>query len=149
MSRKLFDPRFAQRLYATQSSHKQRCLRIPNSALTAIVISPTRTIHSDDLTNQKSYISPLDIKPRPSLVDAADLEQVAAIYDEDDRQREVLIKSSRDILKYAKKAIYDLHRKQIEEAKCKIHEADTIIEELSSIRKVFSIAEGGIASLGD
>ena len=141
MSRKIFDPRIAFRFHSTLYSHKP--LRIENSALTTIVTSQSRTINSinDVLRTSKSYISPLDNKPRQSLVDSADLERVAAVYDEADRQREVLLKTSRDIVKGAKKAIYDLHRNQVKDAKCKIQEAEAIIEALAPMRKVFDTAK--------
>ena len=140
MSRKIFDPRIAFRFHSTLFSQKQ--LRIDNSALTTIVTSQSRSINSiNDLQGtSKSYISPLDNKPRQSLVDSADLERVAAIYDEADRQREVLLKTSRDIVKGAKKAIYDLHRNQVKDAKCKIQEAEAIIEALAPILEVFNAA---------
>jgi len=153
MSRKLLHPRIACRLHSTLFTKNHS--RIGNSPLTTIVTSFSRNIGSinDVLGAHKSYISPLDQKPRQSLVHTADLDLVAAIYDEADNQREVLLKTSRDIVKGAKKAIYDLHRNQIEDAKLKIQEADTIIEGLAPIRKANprlseeSLYRGGLEEL--
>merc|ERR1711915_296933 len=61
--------------------------------------------------------------------------KVAAIYDEADQQRETLLRSSRDIVRGAKQAIYDLHRNQITEAKSKIQQAEAVIESLAPMRK--------------
>ena len=83
------------------------------------------------------YLSPLDKKARPTFVDVADFETVIATYDDADKNREIVIKTSRDIVKGAKKAIYDLHRNLIAEAKEKISEAESAIDSLAPIVEVF------------
>merc|ERR1711875_196212 len=103
-------------------------------------MAPKRTLETlvrslDDFGG--SYISPLDKKARQSFLDVDDFERVAVIYEEADQNREIVIKTSRDIVKGAKKAIYDLHRGQIEAAKSKIREAESAIDRLSSIGKAF------------
>jgi len=82
-------------------------------------------------TSADNYISPLDKQTRQSAVDVSDFERVAGIYDEADQKREIVIKTSRDIVKGAKKAIYDLHRNRIEEAKAKIRAAEGVIDSLA------------------
>ena len=61
---------------------------------------------------------------------------MAGIYETADQNREIVIKTSRDIVKGAKKAIYDLHRNQIDDAKSKIKEAEVAIGTLAPIGKV-------------
>ena len=86
--------------------------------------------------SEANYISPLDKKIRRSFLDVADFERVAGIYETADQNREIVIKTSRDIVKGAKKAIYDLHRNQIDDAKSKIKEAEVAIGTLAPIGKV-------------
>jgi len=83
------------------------------------------------------YLSPLDKKARPTFVDVADFETVIATYDDADKNREIVIKTSRDIVKGAKKAIYDLHRNLIAEAKEKISEAESAIDSLAPIVEAY------------
>jgi len=141
MSRTIVNSSFARRVAGSLSlKDLPSSINKNNAAPFALFIAPKRTLQtfaSNLDVPSTNYISPLDKKVRQSFVDVVDFEDVAGIYEEADKNREIVIKTSRDIVKGAKKAIYDLHRNQIAEAKRKIQEAESAIETLAPVGKAF------------
>ncbi len=64
------------------------------------------------------------------MLDKKDFSKMASEMEDFDKKRESIIKESRDILKLAKQAIYDIHRDDITSSGKKIDEAKKIIEKL-------------------
>ena len=147
MSRTIVNSSFARRVAGSLSlKDLTSSINKNNAAPFALFIAPKRTLQtfaSNLDVPSTNYISPLDKKVRQSFVDVVDFEEVAGIYEEADQNREIVIKTSRDIVKGAKKAIYDLHRNQIAEAKRKIQEAESAIETLAPVGKVIGCGIAG------
>ena len=149
MSRKVFNPSNARRIEAL-ICHEKHESKIPGATTRTMMLTTTRTMMMTTTrwnnssfvanleTSADNYISPLDKQTRQSAVDVSDFERVAGIYDEADQKREIVIKTSRDIVKGAKKAIYDLHRSRIEEAKAKIRAAEAVIDRLAPTFQVLT-----------
>eukprot|EP01091_Cochliopodium_minus_P000055 TRINITY_DN1008_c0_g1_i2.p1 TRINITY_DN1008_c0_g1~~TRINITY_DN1008_c0_g1_i2.p1 ORF type:complete len:230 (-),score=84.45 TRINITY_DN1008_c0_g1_i2:93-782(-) len=62
-----------------------------------------------------------------------ELERLNVSYQESDKKREIIIKESRDILKFSKKSIFSIHRNDINTSKDQLQQAKKKIEYLNNI----------------
>ena len=66
------------------------------------------------------------------MIDKKDFQKMASEMAQFDEKRETIIKTSRDILKLSKQAVYDIHRDDLNYAKKKIDEAKKEIDKLKN-----------------
>jgi hypothetical protein len=100
-------------------------------------------IGSSSILGKRSLDDPADpSRPPPASLTAFDdhpffsLEEMNALKDrmnEFDRQREVVIKKTRDIQKYSKQAVYSFHGKRFAEGREKLQAAKKIADEIKVI----------------
>lgn len=73
------------------------------------------------------------------MLDKKEFQSMASEMEDFDKKREEIIKSSRDVLKLSKQAVYDIHRNDLNYASKRINEAEELIK---SIRKQTSLLKG-------
>jgi translin len=67
------------------------------------------------------------------MLDKTDFGEILKQFNDADSQRELLIKKTRDVLKFSKQLIYSLHREDLSAAKSLVSEIKTSFEELKKI----------------